>query len=1018
MRKMRFILWITFSLFVNSIFSQTTGNFNYQAVVRDSEGNLITNKSMTVQLSIIESTADGNEIYIETHSVTSTNTGLINLLVGNGISSLGDFASINWGENPKFIKIEINAGSGLADLGTFQLFSVPFAHYAIEVENKDDADADPANEIQDISLLGTDLSITSGSTLDLSVIQDGVDDADNDPANEIQDLNLAGNVLTITNHPSPTPINLSAYTGTNTDEQELSILGDTLYISNGNEVVLPYDSSKWVINGTTMYYNGGNVGIGSSTPVSNLEVKGTAIGGDALFQVINSNNDTVFAVYPDGVKIFIDSEAKGKVGGFAISGRSPSKAGGVEIFRATVDSTRIYVSDTVGAKGKVGGFAISGRSPSKGVGNDYLLITGDSTRIYINDTLATKGKVGGFAISGRSPSKGPTNDYLQINRDSTRIYITESATKGKVGGFAISGRSPSKAGYTEKDYFNISANTTAEKINNESRIMWYPEKSAFMGGEVHVGSADSVGENSAALGYRNIAMGNWSQAFGFQSKALGTYSTAIGNEAEAEENSLAVGYQAKATGISSYALGSGALATADKSFAFGSVGIDSLGNVTGNTQATGEYAYAFGLGSVASGRGAFAIGANDTASGEFSTAIGYKTKSDGYFSTAMGGYAEAQNFYTVAIGYRNKAVGIGSVSLGFQNTAEGLYSFASGFRTDAIGFKSIAFGSDCQSEGSYSIAIGDQASTGLSGSWALALGRNCQSNSVGSVAIGYQSVADGAYAVALGYQDTVTSAAAYSVAIGYKNKATSVYALAMGSYTTASQLYASAFGNTTTASGQNSFAAGYLSQASGNAATAFGTSNIASGNNSMALGYDTEAQAYGSLVIGRYNVIAGTAASWQGTEPLFVAGNGTSAGAPNNALTLYKNGDLNVDGVVTATNVTAPSDKRLKTDIEDLSYGLNEILKLRPVSYVLKKKPELGVKLGLIAQEVQPLINEVINVGNDSEKTLGIYYSDLVPVLIKGIQEQQQIIEAQNRKNEELELQLKLIMERLEKLEK
>jgi myo-inositol-hexaphosphate 3-phosphohydrolase len=37
-----------------------------------------------------------------------------------------------------------------------------------------------------------------------------------------QDLQLAGSVLTITNNPNATPINLSAFTGTNTDEQTLS----------------------------------------------------------------------------------------------------------------------------------------------------------------------------------------------------------------------------------------------------------------------------------------------------------------------------------------------------------------------------------------------------------------------------------------------------------------------------------------------------------------------------------------------------------------------------------------------------------------------------------------------------------------------------------------------------------------------------------------------------------------------------------------------------------------------------
>ena len=111
--------------------------------------------------------------------------------------------------------------------------TLPFANYAFDVENKDDADSDPSNEFQ-----------------------------------------------------------------------TLSLDGDTLMLSDGNQVVLPYDSSNWKMNGSAMYYNAGKVGIGSSTPVSNLEVKANTIGTDALFQVINADNDTVFAVYPDGVKVF------------------------------------------------------------------------------------------------------------------------------------------------------------------------------------------------------------------------------------------------------------------------------------------------------------------------------------------------------------------------------------------------------------------------------------------------------------------------------------------------------------------------------------------------------------------------------------------------------------------------------------------------------------------------------------------------------------------------------------------
>ncbi|HRE65545.1 MAG TPA: hypothetical protein PLM56_03495 [Cyclobacteriaceae bacterium] len=53
-----------------------------------------------------------------------------------------------------------------------------------------------------------------------------------------QDLQLAGSVLTITNNPNATPINLSAFTGTNTDEQTLSLAGTNLSIQNGNTINL------------------------------------------------------------------------------------------------------------------------------------------------------------------------------------------------------------------------------------------------------------------------------------------------------------------------------------------------------------------------------------------------------------------------------------------------------------------------------------------------------------------------------------------------------------------------------------------------------------------------------------------------------------------------------------------------------------------------------------------------------------------------------------------------------------
>ncbi|HMI08463.1 MAG TPA: tail fiber domain-containing protein, partial [Flavobacterium sp.] len=92
----------------------------------------------------------------------------------------------------------------------------------------------------------------------------------------------------------------------------------------------------------------------------------------------------------------------------------------------------------------------------------------------------------------------------------------------------------------------------------------------------------------------------------------------------------------------------------------------------------------------------------------------------------------------------------------------------------------------------------------------------------------------------------------------------------------------------------------------------------------------------------------------------------------------------------------APSDKRLKDNIRALRYGLDEIMRLNPVSYFYKADIEKKNRLGLIAQETERIVPEVVSTGTDANQTKAINYSELIPVLIKAIQEQQQLIEKQN----------------------
>jgi hypothetical protein len=92
--------------------------------------------------------------------------------------------------------------------------------------------------------------------------------------------------------------------------------------------------------------------------------------------------------------------------------------------------------------------------------------------------------------------------------------------------------------------------------------------------------------------------------------------------------------------------------------------------------------------------------------------------------------------------------------------------------------------------------------------------------------------------------------------------------------------------------------------------------------------------------------------------------------------------------VWSANGTIQTSDIRLKTAIAPLEYGTKELMQLQPVTYQWKDKPGTAVKIGLIAQQVQKIIPEVVT-GNTGTSSLGMNYAEMVTVLINTIKEQQ-----------------------------
>ncbi len=362
--------------------------------------------------------------------------------------------------------------------------------------------------------------------------------------------------------------------------------------------------------------------------------------------VINASGDTVFAVYPEGVRINVGdglTKGSGNKGGFAVGGFSGGKTGLTEFFRVTPDSVRVYI-DT---------------SSTKGSGNK-----------------------GGFAVGGFSGGKGLVQDFLRVSQDSVRIYIDKNIAKGtgNKGGFAVGGFSSGKSGYS--NIFNISNSDSAEIINpSQPRMLWYPVKEAFLAGRVLIESVDSVGTNSWASGFQSQASGNYSQALGFNCTARGNYSTAIGKGAYTNaDNSYAFGDGAYTLVKNSYAFGLGAkttigygFGTDEGNFAFGQ-----------NANAAGLYCYSFGKNSNAAGTNAFSFGEAAFAIADDAYAFGLLAKASGVGSVALGSKSWASGFYAVAIG--------SAFFNGDSIVAGGQYAIAVGTGSRAMGNYSVVIG--------------------------------------------------------------------------------------------------------------------------------------------------------------------------------------------------------------------------------------------------------------------------------------------------------------------------------------
>jgi uncharacterized protein (TIGR02145 family) len=229
--------------------SQAPNKFSFQAVIRNSSNSLVTNQSIGMRISILQTSANGSAVYAETQNPTTNINGLASLEIGGGTVVSGNFSSINWANGPYFIKTETDptGGTNYTIIGVTQMLSVPYALFA---ENAGNSTPGPQGEQGPQGAPGQDgLNGTNGNG-----IASTVDNGDGTFTFIYDD----GSVFTTSDLTGPQgavgpegllPIGLVA--------------GNTPF----------WNGSTWVVNNSNIHNNGAEVGIGTTSPNSSAKLE-------------------------------------------------------------------------------------------------------------------------------------------------------------------------------------------------------------------------------------------------------------------------------------------------------------------------------------------------------------------------------------------------------------------------------------------------------------------------------------------------------------------------------------------------------------------------------------------------------------------------------------------------------------------------------------------------------------------------------------------------------------------------
>ena len=306
-------------------------------------------------------------------------------------------------------------------------------------------------------------------------------------------------------------------------------------------------------------------------------------------------------------------------------------------------------------------------------------------------------------------------------------------------------------------------------INNATRENYIAIGNNALVTEDEYGSGVSIGANANAQN-NSVAVGGYAETNVAGGLAIGNNAKANNFDATTvyDENGIAIGANAMSTNAQAIAIGGDSQSNGVKSIAIGpnstakgegaiAIGSNTLSNssqganiVIGPNSKVSGYSInsiAIGIGTQAGNYDATALGRSSFAGSQYSTAIGLNAVTD----TTYCDYNQEDSTSTVALGMNAYSRSNSTVAIGRNVYADGLYSIVIGQYSNVGNGKGygIAIGKEVQVVGSEGIAVGHASNSSRHG---IALGTRAKANEFGTITMGLNAVSNSTNAVAIGNQ--------------------------------------------------------------------------------------------------------------------------------------------------------------------------------------------------------------------------------------------------------------------------